>query len=183
MRGKLSMRPSTTAAERADEHGDAQRAARSGSSATPARRKTVMNASTVVMTHTVVWTRPTGTPSVDARSERSAAARIAMPIARVAHEAARARPSTIGTTMKTIRSLSSKKTPPMLTLMSNGGFSVGRSRSLNPNQPGMNSASAVSSCATPIVATVRTSRGARQNRLMNVRSTTKPRKIAPRSDR
>ena len=38
-----------------------------------------MNASTVAITHTVVCTRPTGMPSVDARSARSAAARIAMP--------------------------------------------------------------------------------------------------------
>ena len=80
--------------------------------------------------------------------------------------------------MKTIRSLSSKKTPPICTLMSNGGLSTGRPTALKPNQLGMNSASAVSSCATPIVATVSTSRGARQNRLMIVRSTTKPRKTA-----
>jgi hypothetical protein len=49
---------------------------------------------------------------------------------------------------------------------------------LNPNHPGMNSARAVSSCAIPMVATVRTSRGDLENRLMNVRSTRKPRKMA-----
>ncbi len=38
--------------------------------------------------------------------------------------------------MKTIRSLSSKNTPPISTRTSNGGLSVGRSRFLNPNQPG-----------------------------------------------
>ena len=67
-----------------------------------------MKASTVVITHTVVWIRPTGTPSVAARSERSATARIAMPDPRVPDEAAPAPPSTRGTTMNTIRSLSSK---------------------------------------------------------------------------
>ncbi len=45
--------------------------------------------------------------------------------------------------MKTIRSLSSKKTPPICTLMSNGGFSTGRPTALKPNQLGMNNASAV----------------------------------------
>ena len=39
-----------------------------------------MKASTAVITHTVVWIRPTGTPRVAARSERSATARMAMPI-------------------------------------------------------------------------------------------------------
>ena len=62
--------------------------------------------------------------------------------------------------------------------MSKGGLSCGRPISLNPNQLGMNSASAVSSWATPIVATVRTRRGDLQNRLMKVRSTMKPMKIA-----
>ena len=76
--------------------------------------------------------------------------------------------------MNTIRSLSSKNTPPISTRTSNGGLSVGRSRFLKPNHPGMNSASAVRSCAMPIVATVSTRRGARQNRLISVRSTTKP---------
>ena len=80
--------------------------------------------------------------------------------------------------MNTIRSLSLKKTPPTSTLTSKGGFSCGRPTFLNPNQLGMKSARAVSSWAMPIVATVRTSRGERLNRLMKVRSTMKPRRMA-----
>jgi hypothetical protein len=78
MRGKLSMRPNTTAA-RARTSTVTPSALPMGKSATPARKKTVMKASTVVITHTVACTRPTGIPRVEARSERSAAARIAMP--------------------------------------------------------------------------------------------------------
>ena len=136
-----------------------------------------MKASTAVITHTMVWIRATGTPRVAARSARSATARTAMPILVYRMKSAKA-PSTSGTMMNAIRSLSLKKMPPISTLMSNGGFSSGRPMSLNPNQRGMNSARAVNSWAMPMVATVRTSRGARENRLMNVRSTTKPRKMA-----
>ena len=136
-----------------------------------------MKASTAVITQTVVWIRPTGTPRVAARSERSATARIAIPILVYRMNSARA-PSTRGTMMNTMRSLSLKKTPPTSTLTSKGGFSCGRPTFLNPNQLGMNSARAVSSCAMPIVATVRTRRGERQNRLMKVRSTMKPRRMA-----
>ena len=68
MRGKLSMRPSTTAAS-ARTSTVTPSALPIGKSATPARRKTVMKASTVVITHTVAWIRPTGMPSVEARSD------------------------------------------------------------------------------------------------------------------
>ena len=78
MRGKFVHPPDHRGRERAHEHEHAERAA-DREAATPARRNTVTNASTVVITHTVVWMRPTGTPSVAARSTRSADARIAMP--------------------------------------------------------------------------------------------------------
>ena len=78
MRGKLSIWPSTAAAK-ARTSIVTPSALPIGKLDTPARRNTVTNASTVVMTQTVVWMRPTGTPSVAARSERSAAARIAIP--------------------------------------------------------------------------------------------------------
>ena len=78
MRGKLSMRPMTAAAS-ARTRTVMPSALPMGTLITPARRKTVAKARTVVITHTVVWMRPTGTPSVEARSERSATPRIAMP--------------------------------------------------------------------------------------------------------
>ncbi len=78
IRGKFSMRPITAAAS-ARSKTETPSALPIGKSATPARRNTVTNASTVVTTQTVVCTRPTGTPRVAARSARSAAARIAMP--------------------------------------------------------------------------------------------------------
>ena len=79
MRGKSSMWPSTTAASARTSTVTAS-ALPIGKLETPARRKTVMKASTAVITHTMVWIRPTGTPRVAARSERSATARMAMPI-------------------------------------------------------------------------------------------------------
>ena len=135
------------------------------------------NASTVVITHTVAWMRPTGTPSVEARSERSAAAADRDADPRVPQEQREPdeheRDDDEHHEVVVVEEHAAD-----LDLDVERRIQLGRPRFLKPNQPGMNSASAVRSCATPIVATVRTRRGDRQNRLMNVRSTTKPRKIA-----
>ena len=76
---EVSIRPMTAAA-RARTSTVTASALPIGTLMTPDRRKTVTKASTVVITHTVVWIRPTGTPRVAARSERSATPRMAMPI-------------------------------------------------------------------------------------------------------
>ena len=79
MVGNRSMRPITAAARARNRIAGPSTSPR-GKPTMPARKYTARNAKTVASTHTTVWRRRTGMPSVAARSARSAPPRIAMPM-------------------------------------------------------------------------------------------------------
>ncbi len=107
--GNRSMRPITAAAS-AWRRKLGPSTVPSGSPTVPARRNIATYANTLAMTHTTVWSRLTGMPSVAARSPRSADARIAVPNV----EWRMNRPSAMkqtGTRMTVRRSVALKVTP------------------------------------------------------------------------
>ena len=138
----------------------------------PARRNMARKASTDATTQTTVWSRLTGMPSVKARSARSAAPTMAMPIVDRCRNSARASRHT-GTTIMVKMSLALNVTPPKTKLASNG---CGRRvpNDWSPKARGRNSPAPVSNCANPMVATVSSRRGAVKNRRMIRPSTRTP---------
>ena len=154
--GSRSMRP-ITAAARAWSRKLGPSTWPTGRPTTVARRNMATNARTLAITQTIVFSRMTGTPRVAARSPRSAAPRIAVPKLERCMKRARAMKQT-GTTKAVVRSAALKMTPGRLQCIVNGGSRRGATWR-SPNQSGMNSATAVSSCAMPMVATVTTRRG------------------------
>ena len=138
----------------------------------PARRNMARNASTEATTHTTVCRRLTGMPSVKARSARSAAPTMAMPMVERWRNRASASRHT-GTTIIVRMSLALNVTPPKTQLASNGwGRRVPNDWS--PKARGRNSPAPASSCDRPMVATVSTSRGAVKNRRTMRPSTSTP---------
>ena len=81
-----------------------------------------MKASVDAMIQTIVCTRPTGMPSIAARSDRSAAARTAVPVCvRVRNRVSAIRHA--GTVTNVTMSFELKMVPPKDQLMVNGGLS------------------------------------------------------------
>ncbi len=125
----------------------------------PARRNIATYARTLAITHTIVCSRFTGMPRVDARSPRSAEARIAVPKV----EWRMKRPSAMkqsGTKMIVRTSVALNVTPGNVKLTVNGGTRRGVPKTWREgNQFGRKRATPVSTCETPMVATVTISRG------------------------
>ena len=143
----------------------------------PARRNRAMNESRLATTHVSVANRLTGMPSMAARSDRSAVARIAVP-SRVRSRKKATAAIANGATTRARRSLAPSTNVPIVTVASNGAgirCDVGRW----PHSRGISSAPTASSCVIPIVATVSTSRDACRKRRTNANSTTAPSTIAP----
>jgi hypothetical protein len=169
--GSLVKRPNTAAA-RACSRKVGDSTCPIGSPTAPARRNMARKARTDATVHTTVCSRRTGMPSVDARSARSAAPTMAMPTIERLKNAASAT-STAGTTSMVSTSLALKIVPPSSKSHPTGGLSRVSNPS-SPNARGSSSAAAVSTCATPMVATVTTSRGAVKKRRMTSISTSAP---------
>ena len=150
-----------------------------GRPVTPAWRNTPRNAITAAMTHTWVWSRRTGMPSIDARSGADAAALIATPVSVVRRKAVRPM-RMIGATIAAIRSLASKRTAPIVRRNVNGGSNV-RMVGVRCQICGNIAAPKNRNCPTPIVATVTIRRGALKNRRMNASSTIAPTRAAARA--
>ena len=115
----------------------------------------------------------TGMPTRRARSMFSAMPRTAVPASVPLRNQTRPA-STSGTTATSSRSLPLKVTGSIVHCLSDSEVSKPGMRSAAPNQPGMNRAMPPSSWARPIVATVRTRRGALMNRRMTSRSVSAP---------
>ena len=170
-----SMRPITTAPS-ARSRKVGPRTVPMGSPTAPARSHIPKNASTVATVQTIVCRRRTGTPSVAARSARSALPRTATPMLLSRSQAASAM-NAMGIAIIAITSLPLKIVLPTWNLTENGG-----SRRLVwkswPNAWARNRPAPIRTWERPIVATVRIRRGARKNRRMISVSTTIPSKTA-----
>ena len=118
----------------------------------------------------MVWRRRIGMPSDAARSARSAPARIAIPRSLRCRNSVSAT-STIGTVTNATTSVPRNTMGLMVKCRLNG---AGMVLPVTLNQPGRNSPMAASTCAMPIVATDRTSRGERANRRTTRNSTAAP---------
>ncbi len=115
------------------------------------------------------WRRPTGMPSMDARSRRSPAACTATPMSlRVnqAHTAARQATETITAT----RSLASKTMGAMCQERCQGNVATAVPMGVWPQSRGMRRLSTTRTWASPMVATVRMRRGERRKRRMTTNS-------------
>lgn len=171
MLAKRSIRPMTTAA-RAWTRIVAGRTLPIGIPTEPARRNMARKASTLAIAHTTVWRRFTGTPSIAARSARSAAPRIATPTLERRRNSASAT-SAAGTRIRVRTSFALKRVGATVKLSSNGGAM--RSPKPSPRKRrGRNSAAPVRSWDRPMVATMRIRRGARKNRRITRISTRIP---------
>ena len=157
------MRPMISAAS-ARTRKPSERAEPIGRPIMPARRNSARNASTAATTHTIVCRLFTGTPRRLARSDRSAAARIATPTAVRWRKRPIPRIAT-GATISTSRSLALKISGSTSKVKSNGG-SMRCDRTFSPKALGRNRPPNASSWVRPSVATVRIRRGARKNRRM-----------------
>ena len=138
----------------------------------PARRNRATNASAAASAHTSTCSRWTGIPRVAARSARSALARMAVP-ARVRRRNSASATITTGATTRAMRSLADRMIGSIVNVKSTGAamrVATGRS----PHRSGSSSAPAASSCDSPIVATVSTSRGALAKRRITTTCTTAP---------
>ncbi len=162
--------PPITAAARARKRSAGPRIVPMGSPMIPARRKTARNASTAAMTHTRVSSLRTGMPSSAARSAFSAVPRTATPT-RVRRNSASS-VHTTGTATAAMISPPRNFTNPMVNcaLIGAGSGSV----LVTSNQRGSRRPAPASTCARPMVATLRISRGERKNLRITRSSTTAP---------
>ena len=137
-----------------------------------------MYESTAEMIQTMLWIRRTGMPSNDARSERSAEARIALPNAPKRRKNASAI-STIGAMM-----MISTSSPAKFVWPTANDAVIGGLKNVAvpvPNATLRPRAAATRSCWMPVVATVRISRGEFRKRRMNTNSIVRPTKTAASS--
>jgi hypothetical protein len=152
----------------------------SGTPTTPARRNTATNASPAATIHTTICTRRTGMPSRLARSALSALARTAMPMSVNRKNAASAAMHSPTANMATM-SLPPNTTGAISNSSPNGdGNDVGADSTSKTRgnaslaSDGSARPTPANSWASPSVATVRISRGARANRRMTTTSTSAP---------
>ncbi len=175
---RLRSRPMTSAAN-ARTSVEMLNALPSGTPRIPARRNRAKNDSSAASIQTTVESQPTGMPRSDARSLRSAAARTAVPT-RVRVRKSPTTTMATGATIIAMKSLPLRMNEPMVSFQSTGG-GMRCEAALSSQSRGMRIAKTARSCVTPIVATVRTSRGDRANRRMIANSTNAPRTTdAPR---
>ena len=130
----------------------------SGTPSTPLCSQRARNESPAASDQTIVDSRPTGMPSIAARSPRSAAARIARPV-RVAPRNQATNAIAAGATIAATRSLALSTTPSTSKRQSRG-TEIRSAANSRPHSRGVTIASATSSDVTPIVATVSTIRDA-----------------------
>jgi hypothetical protein len=175
---RFSMRPMTAAAS-ARSNTCGPNAVPSGSPSTPARRIMPIAATSDASAHARLCTRPTFTPSSEARSALLALARNAMPMFVYRRNA---NSSTVTVSVATTASSSGawKMNGEISNRKSNGaGRLCGGSTA--PKKLGTAVPSPARSCARPIVATMRISRGACANRRITTNSTAEPNPIATTS--
>jgi hypothetical protein len=144
----------------------------SGRPSMPARRYRARNASAAASDHTQVCSRPTGMPSSEARSARSAAARTAMPTLVNRRNAATSSIASGASTQATGKSAS--KMNGLTWSCHVIGTAMLLVSGVLPHRRGSISAAKASNWASPMVATVRISRGARKNRRTIASSTIAP---------
>ena len=146
-----------------------------GSSGRPrivAWKKMLTKERTPATTQVTDWRRPTGMPSMEARSRRSPAACTATPMSlRVnqAHTAARETTETMTAT----RSLASKTIGAMCQWKSHGNVATAVEIGACPQMRGINRLSTTRTWARPMVATVRMRRGERRKRRITTNSAEK----------
>ena len=123
----------------------------------PLRRNSATNDIAAAIAHTNVFSRPTGMPSIAARSPRSALARMATPYRLRARN--QATPTIIsGATISAIRWFALRITWPTVSFQPTGGAMRSLAR-LRPHHRGIRMPITTNSCVMPSVATVTTSRG------------------------
>ena len=154
-----------------------------GSSGRPrmaAWKKMLTNESVPATTHVIDCSRPTGMPSMEARSRRSPAACTAIPMSvRVNHSDTPARQAT--DTMTATRSLASKTTGAMCQVKCHGKFTTALAIGVWPQMRGISRLITTRNWDSPIVTTVRISRGDRRKRRMTRISTMAVRSTAATS--
>ena len=149
---------------------------------TLARSSTPTKPRTVAMTQTAVWSRRTGMPSRAARSPLSDAARMATPTSVKRMKAARA-PMITGTDHQGHQVVAGERRAGRRRSAGSTARSGSRRGCRRRNRRGSRIETKVSSCDSPMVATVRISRGALVKRRMTASSTTAPRTTAAASPR
>ncbi len=131
------------------------------------------------MPHTSVESHATGMPSISARSLRSAEPRMAVPSRVVPRKTATASMAS-GATISAIRSFADRMNVPMVSFQSTGG-GMRCDAALSSHIWGTSRASTARSWVIPMVATVRTSLDAFENRRTKANSTITPNAMAATS--
>ncbi len=139
-------------------------------------KKMLTNERTPATTQVADCKRPTGMPSMEARSRRSPAACTAIPMSLRVNQIDTAARHTIETTTAT-RSLTSNTTGATRQLTCHGNVTAALAIGFWPQMRGISKLRTTRSWASPIVATVRTSRGERRNLRTTTISTVAVRRI------